>query len=212
MEKKFVDGVIGAVILDPLAGDRFAINLTANGSGASERIGEVVTIKSMVIPLIIENAGIAADGTFMYIVDIIWDRQPNGALATLPEMFNSGKDTLSLRNMGRRNRFHCLYTSGPFSLGSGTDVNTPDGVAWKITISGCNLVTIYTAATATFGAIGTGTLLIVIRNDGGGGDNMHSFRCHPRVRYIDGKGPAKENFGKVSITGGRNILHIGNRR
>ncbi len=210
MEKKFKDNVFSKE-LDGTNGDIFLLNGIDQGSSASQRIGEVLTIDQIIVPIIMESeiqTPVTVSG--LYSIEIVWDDQPNGTLPSFPELYNTGKDPLSLRNLGRRDRFHTLYTSGPILLGNEGDANTPDSIAWKITIPKVSLKATYTASGDTIASIGTGSLLLVVRNDGVAGRKMTTFRSHPRIRYHDGKG-GETFYGFPKTIGGQHILNSTNR-
>lgn len=112
IEKKFVDTVNQLFVITPtLAQTPTLINAVAEGSDFTQRIGRKVTWSNFTLRWQVRvNPATPTPSNLRCMV--VYDRQPNGALATFGDILNvSGStviDETSLQNLNNRDRFWTL--------------------------------------------------------------------------------------------------------
>jgi len=118
MELKWFDqgGVQGnlpfglAQLVQPLA-------LVAQGAGPTQRIGRTIVVKSMEMKIGLQGiwvpppAGAQALGSISYRVDVLLDKQTNGAICTGADIYDT-----SVAGTDATNRFMNLYNENRFTL------------------------------------------------------------------------------------------------
>lgn len=203
MELKFEDKIIASPQV-PSSGILILMNGLDEGISANERIGQAVCNKAIMIKMAMTPVQ-ASTTTTVYSVDIIWDRQPNGALPLITEVWLT-VEPFGFRNLQNRQRFKTLYSSGPFVLGEANSNNQADSVAWNVFIK-CQAETTYSGITDLIGSISTGSILLSIRTDAAL-LTTHKFDAISRIRYNDGQagGQANISFKNAKVVGGGSVL------
>lgn len=187
-ELNFVDTTINssAVSTTPYS---VLCNGVAAGSSASQRIGRRITIKS------IEFRGVAAPGAAAHTSSasrhvLVLDKQPNSALATYADVYDTtpGVTPYNVRNISNAPRFQVLWDSGVVCI-NGNDTtagqqtaNTEVGLN---VYKRCNIPVQFTAAGgATIGDISTNSLVWISIGEYAAASNYEqSIRGVLRIRY-----------------------------
>ncbi len=205
MELKFRDNVFTEATL-PVAGMAFLLNGINEGVKADQRIGQSVTVKSISIRIDLDAVA-ATVAVVNYVADIIWDKQPNGTLATMGQIYDFD-DNLSHRNLDQRSRFRTIATTGTFKLGSFDDNNLQEGVSWQWYVQ-MNAMSSFSGTDASIGSISSGSLLLTIRNSNGVAGAGHMLEMRTRLRYNEGEiigGFNANTFGTAKMMGGQSVL------
>lgn len=153
------------------------LNGLASGAGTNERVGRKVTIKSVSLRYIHDATG--SDPASQIRIAIIYDKQPNGALPGVTDIFNLG-NFISHLNLSNSDRFVVIM-----------DEISDSAQSASLNISGkrhvkCNLETIYGAGTNGISAINSGSLMILAANNSDPTiGNVTSLFYNVRIRYTD---------------------------
>jgi len=153
------------------------LNTMVNGTGAADRIGRRVTITKIMWRGIMIAA--SSSGPSQMRVLIVFDKQPNGALAAKTDIVLTDDFTsyLALRNS---QRFVVVCDEITDSTQSSA-LNISDKRFIK-----CNLETTYTTTLGTIADIETGALLMMVAHNGGFSLNSTSnFDATVRIRFTD---------------------------
>lgn len=185
-ELKFldVDGVTSATSI-PLSNDfttpgaTFLLNGLVPGSGASNRIGRKVTIKSLYIRCTIQLATTSVRGGNVRMM-VVYDKQAN---ATAPAVTDILLDDsfYSANNLSNRDRFVTLVDTVSEPIGTATVYGQSMVVHKKL-----NLETMYNAGAAgTIGDITSGSIYIMFAQSGTIGTGNPTATWTSRIRYTD---------------------------
>lgn len=176
-EKKSVDTLfIDNATLIP-ASNAFSVatllNGVAQGTNTNERIGRKATFKSLVYRIQYS----AADGSGASLqplrVLVVYDRQPNGALALNTDVIGVAT-FVGLTALANSDRFVIISDQIHQS-----DFSTPTtGKAFRK----MSLETVYGLTTAVIGAVNSGAILVFFAQ---AGSAQITFNAHFRLRYID---------------------------
>lgn len=132
------------------------LNGLSPGSGMDNRIGRVITMKSLLLQarLNLESSALDQAGRFL----VVYDKQANGAAPGITDILVSSS-VVSLKNLNNRNRFVILMdrTIDMNNLGGGLR-----SYSFKEYINLKNFTTVYNAGTdGTITDIVTGSLFMV---------------------------------------------------
>ena len=169
----FTDGGLG-----------FLLNGLAPGTGASQRIGKKVTLKSIQLRASI-GASIAGASPFqgMCRVFILYDKQTNASLPTIGNILETVHGT-SPMNMDNRERFVVLYDRQIALDQNGGNVSSQIKMYKRL-----NLTTVFNnGAAGTVADINSGSILIVFISEqvnNTPATNSPVVRWYSRIRYED---------------------------
>lgn len=184
VEKKFVDSGFTTNVDDSNPGV-LPINVINEGTSVSQRIGRKVCIKSVQIrgSLWMNNGSPIAAGARLMLV---WDKQANGVLATVPEIIGAVGDPYAFMNLDNRERFVVLMDKQYTFFAAGTSGVAPVVANIK---KYKNLpptsYTIYDGTGAGIADISTGALLMVLVSDAQNGLSVCTPDLRMRIRYTD---------------------------
>lgn len=183
MEKKFVDLASATYALNT-TGSIALIPVVAQGAGESQRIGRKINLMSVQMHgyCLSDTATVTARGRVM----IVYDRQPNAALAAITDVLDT-ISSQSFLNDQNKNRFRVLYNRHYAFSGN---ITTPaTGKEIKIVdefIKLRKLETTYgVVGTGAIGDIKTGALLLVTVGDVAAGTADANAVLGFRVRFYD---------------------------
>ncbi len=186
-EVKFVDQFFAAVAApQPSSSTPSVMNLLAEGSSQDQRIGEQVTMKMIQLRLtFIKDAGNTQPSTTIRAI-LVWDRQPNGALATSanilenPALVGGNEDVniMSQHNAQTRARFQFLFDK-TFTMNDGHNAHRT--MKWTVKLS--NRKVQYNGAGAGIGNINTGALLFLVMGNVTDGGNVSAISGQTRVWF-----------------------------
>lgn len=202
-EKKVRD-VSGVVANLLVTGSITHINGVAQNVANSGRIGQEICWVSFHLKIRMYPDTTAVTTIITYQVDLVWDNQPNGALAAMGDIYVDA-DAMSHRALENRERFRTIYSTGPFVLGPVAGGNQIDSVSWAMFVK-CRAKTTFFQAGNDISNIKTGALLMVARTTGLGGGLGHAFQFNGRLRFNEGRCPSKPNFGITNVRGGQSIF------
>lgn len=185
VEKKWVDIAEAAYACDT-TGTITALNLTAEAAGPSGRIGRKITMTAVQLAGTIQPFDNITQAAHCKVL-LIYDKQPNGALPAMTDIFVASTSN-SFMNLNNRDRFQVLAVH---DVAIGTQDNTAtQAFAGSPTVhvvktyKTINLPTIYDGATAAIGDVQTGSLLLVTVGDRAAGLGGVFFGA-VRTRYGD---------------------------
>ncbi len=164
----------------------------AIGTDIDERIGRTVVIKKLFVNMQLIPA--VGSLTASYRILLLYDRQPNGTLATEDAIFDGvgPHNALSFKEMDSRDRFKTLYNSGLITLNG----NAAADSIWNQEIAlELNLPQTFSGTSSTIGSITTGALLMVAIGKNAGAGQGHDLITENRIRFVDG-GNRKERVYK----------------
>lgn len=178
-ELKDVTGFQNAVL--PLATTTAAvalINGIAQGTGAGERIGRKVTMKSLFIRGYVAKQG-ATVGSVPIRILIVYDKQTNATLPATTDVVVT--DTvMAPMNLANAQRFTVLYDR-VFNLGEDGD----NVFNFSKYIKMNHDVTYNAGTTNTIGSIQTGSVISFVWSNGGLGGAAPAHAIWTRFRYTD---------------------------
>jgi len=201
LEKKFNDGlvtnnhpIVTAFTIIPTSG-------VIQGTGDDERIGQqwVFTSLNFKFSLTPQTTTIDQINKVM----IFYDKQSNGLIATLGELFES-PNILSHSNLTFRKRFRTLYSSGVFALGGNTSPNVTSSKSWEVNIDTHLPVQGFGATDAATGVI-TGQILVVLMSTATAVELSHNFSYRRRYRFIETAAIGEAKTFRTSIKHGPSI-------
>lgn len=182
-ELKYVDVGVQQNNFDD-AGIGILLNGLAPGTGASQRIGKKVTIKTIQMRAAI-SANVAGTNTFSGMVRcfIVYDKQANAAFPTVGAILEQATGS-SPMNMDNRDRFLVLYDR-QFALDQlGGNPSAQIKMYKRV-----NLTTVFNAGTAgTVADITSGSIYVVFIGEGVSvvaPTNIPFVRWYSRIRYED---------------------------
>lgn len=181
-ELKYVDAANDVTFA--VAGTLILLNGIAPGTGASQRIGKKVTMKSLQFRAAI-NSGDTGAVPFRGMVRLLWiyDKQANATAPTSAQILESAQ-AASPMNMDNRDRFVVLTDKQYAVDQSGGHQSVQMKFFKKM-----NLQTVFNAgATGAIGDITTGSVYLIILADNGGptaSTNLPVISYYNRIRYED---------------------------
>lgn len=188
-EWKAVD-TVGEVIIQP-GGDVVPLNMMAEGTGISQRVGRQITVKCIEIRAWIE--WIAGGDAQAIKFAVVYDRSPNGVAAHFGDIFQPLAGVITnkslpcyMQNLSNRGRFDILWdnlhSTAPGSLAA-THTSPPPVFELKID---CTLGTVYMSTGGTMGSMQAGAVYFVFADSTLPADPPeHSLNLTARVRYTD---------------------------
>lgn len=180
-ELKFVD--IAATPTITFASGTFSagtlLNGSVPGSGATDRIGRKVVIKSLLYRYAFSLAASSTGGGTLRIL-IVYDKQANAAAPLITDILLADSFT-SPNNLSNRDRFITLFDELTEPLGSGANYQVANVGYKKL-----NLEQMFNAGTAgTIGDITSGSIYLFVAQSGAIGTANPTFSIRTRVRYSD---------------------------
>ncbi len=158
-------------------------DLIVQGTSPNERIGSVTCIKSISIRVCVTSG--VGDLNQCYRMMLLWDKQPNGALAVTSDVLEGAGSwsSNSFFEMDSRDRFKILMNK-QFSMGS---LDSSDISKYYEFYSKANLNSIYVNNTGGgIAQITSGALILMIIADQA--TNTAFFNVRHRIRFVDSKG------------------------
>lgn len=166
-EYKFID--VNVNVNSSNAGAAQLLTVVAEGSDNTDRIGRKITMKSFDYDLTWSNgladlATLASwpEGAAKLKIGFVWDKQPNGALATYANVYSTAGTVLAPfrhRNPNNIDRFDVLAVEDVVISAGG-----PNTVQMKRHVK-TNLVTRFDGTTSAIGDISSGALIIVFADN-----------------------------------------------
>ncbi len=174
------------------------INNIAQGPSNLQRIGDVMTVTNIMLRFTCKAT--ATSTAQSYRVMLIWDKQPNKAIATLADIFTGGAphSTLDFLELDGRKRFQTVFNSGIFMVGANTNDN--DNRVFEFYCK-AKAETIWTGDGGTIGFLTTGALLLVTIGSNGTAANVCSMDFQLRLRFVDGSSKGNPRFWNKRTVG-----------
>ncbi len=162
-EVKYVDSDFGGFRIQPTGtAVTLLVNGIAEGVARNQRIGERVSLKMLELRLNFFKDAAQPESSEQLRFLVIWDRQPNGGLATVGNIFenigtaNSVANMLSPFDINNSKRFQILLDR-TFTLNDGD--MTGKSVHWRVPLR--HKTPQYNGAGATIAQVNTGSLLML---------------------------------------------------
>lgn len=191
IEKKYVDLAAANYNCDT-TGTVTLIPVIAQGAGESQRIGRQVTLRSLECRGFFLNNSTAITNDVRMM--IVWDKQPNKALAAVTDILNSASVN-SFNNDQNKRRFKVLKNcdevlcGNSLTAGQNNDSTCKDADFYIKLGNGKRkkgLISEFgTAGTGAIGDITTGALLLVTVGSTAAGTAACTLTAGFRVRYTD---------------------------
>lgn len=186
-ERKFLDGQFNALDVEPaVTAVLFFVNGIAEGVSENQRIGERVRLKTLDLRFQFDKSAANVNASTTCRFTILWDRQPNGGLATVAQVLetvtgtNNVLDMCSPYNAQNRKRFQVLKDAR-FTLNDGH--NESRVFHWRVPLR--NKTPQYNGAGAAIGNVNTGALLMMILGDITQGGNVTVLDMTTRLWYVE---------------------------
>jgi len=160
VEDKYVDTNIGTAVSVTSTPTITLLNGVAQGSNVSNRLGNQITITRLEL----KSITVVGDATQFMRLCLIWDKQPNGALAAEADIWALAGQPLSQRNNDKIARFDILWDHR-FIL------DTNDSVKMVDRNMRVNRKTYFNATAGAIANITTGALLLFQLSDSGAAPN-----------------------------------------
>ncbi len=186
-EIKFVDQFFtAAAVPQPSTSVPSVMNLLQEGVSQDQRIAEQATMKMIQLRLVFIKDGGNALPTTVVRALLVWDRQPNGALANVtnvlenPALVGGNEDVniMSQHNAQTRLRFQYIFDK-TFTLNDGH--NEHRTFKWTVKLS--NRKVQYNGPGAGIGQINTGALLFFVMGNVTDGGNVSAVSGQTRVWF-----------------------------
>ena len=165
------------------------MNQYPQGVASTQRIGDATTTTKIGLRVSITNLTTTKAG--LYKIMIIYDKQPNGALPGLSDLFvGAGTNPLDFSELDNRHRFKVLMTTGPFTMGAtGNDNGTRCFEVYLDT----KLSTSWNGSLSTIGATNSGSIILLLLSDNSLASETHLIDLQYRMRFDDTRytGPPK---------------------
>lgn len=159
------------------------LNGVVPGTGASQRIGRKIQMKSYELKLYanVDTATTITSVRFM----LVLDRQANAAAPVFADVYDQATTT-TLRNISNKARFKVLYDSGLVSLTGNTAAPNDNSLVTFTHYRKCNIPVQYNAGTAgTIADIQTNSLYLMAIGSTVSGTADANLSGWIRVRYSD---------------------------
>lgn len=184
-ELKYVDIASASYACDT-TGTVTALNLTAVGDDNTTRDGRQICNRSVHVQGLIRPETAGASTVNLSRLMLVWDSQPNGAIATITDILVAST-SVSATNLDNRERFTILrdkrYSQGAQSTTASqsySDGNNTYAVSEYVNLK--DVKTTYNNTTAVIAAVTTGALLMVTIGSAATGG---AFVGTTRVRFTD---------------------------
>lgn len=186
-ERKFLDNVFANNVVDSADATSislFVLNAVADGVNNFERIGRKMAMRSLYIQLAVElNAAAVLNASYVRMI-VVLDRQPNGALPTVPNVLllpasgNLLTEMLSPNNLNNSKRFVTLWdhrVTFQRNFISGRLVQKYIPLSQSVQFNGTG---------GTIGNIATNSLILIMIGDVAGGGPQSLFSGTIRLRFV----------------------------
>lgn len=183
-EKKVNDLAYATYVCDT-TGTVTLLNGIAAGTDFNQRIGRRIRITDVMIQGGVAAVDATTDDTYCLVM-LIYDSQPNQAIATIAEIFSQANAT-SFHNLNNRDRFKVLSTDRVMLSRNNTGATIAVGSCNQTAVNRyikTDLVTTFDAATGTIADITTGAVLLVTLGDVAAGSGG-AYYASTRVRFTD---------------------------
>lgn len=196
MERKYVDT---GLVIDTLAGALGATQLIATipqGTNIGQRIGRECTIQSVECNFTLYAPQVVYSSKFM--IALVWDRQPNKALATYSDIFDQGpvaaNSVWNFKNRDNQKRFQILKIWRKVLIGCVGAGNSPaDSQVTDRSVVDIHYyrkmnhkVQFGTAGSGDIGDITTGAFIMATCADlSNGATGAVEFNYNIRVTFVD---------------------------
>ena len=181
IDLKSVETAISATVSS--TGATVILSGMPQADGQGSRSGDSVLVRSFFANLTgkSDTATITSRGR----VSIVWDKQPNGALATYANIYSSASPT-AFKNVGNANRFDILWekdwcNSGPSVI----DQTTADTCVVLKGNRAVNKRSQFIGTDATIASIGSGVLIFAVVGNVAAGTADALLTGHVRVNFVD---------------------------
>lgn len=161
------------------------LSLIRLGTGAQNRTGRIVTVKSIQLRMqILYTPGAATTGASSYCILLVLDKQCNEGAASATSVMTSAAFTQGLVNLNNNKRFQILrrivsdVQSGAGIQTAFASVNKTHDVFMK-----CNIPLIYDADDGNVGDLTSNNLFLLASADGS--DDLVSVNGTARLRFQD---------------------------
>lgn len=154
------------------------LNGLLSGADVSERVGRKVTLRSLLFRYTVSLGATSVGGSPTRIL-LIYDKQANGALPAVTDVLLADNFS-SPNNLAARDRFVTLadIMVDPISV---QDSFSVAGSVFKL----FNLEEVFSGGTATIGSIASGSLFVMMAQNGSVTTAAPSVTWYARVRYVD---------------------------
>lgn len=187
VEKKYIDVSATTNSLNT-TGVVQALNLVAVGDDNNNRDGrETQNVSVAIRGLIIPEDASTPNPTLVRVL-LVWDQQPNGALATIANILQNAT-ALSFNNLDNKKRF-IILRDNQYAVG-GIDNTATQAYAQSPTVHsiyeyvklGPKYSSSWSGTTGVIGSLATGALLLVQIGTGAAGSGA-SLQAFTRVRFV----------------------------
>lgn len=174
---------------------------TATGTTSITRIGNEITITSINIYIEVYATTPSATGVLKNTgrLFLVYDKQPNGVMATFANINDSATTPFGFRNLNNRMRFKTLWDSGLFSISDNTG-NKDYHHCWSVFMN-TSLPVGYSTSGSNMTDIQTGNLMLFNQVDTPS-TSLFKVQGRIRLRFTDGKQVGSDQLK----TWGRNII------
>jgi len=203
-EIKLVDGTAGAAGANTLVLDTTGriqpVNLIASGSGFNNRIGRKIEMQSLHLHGVVVQTGTATTTTDYTRIVVVYDRQTNGAIPVLQDIFTNYSQTSSTSssvfsdlNPDERERFQILAdyrlvlpaTTAAGTTGASDGLQPTFNVNRFIKLNGASTIYKGDTSPSVIGDIATGALYIITMGSFAPGSEGFKAVLSWRLRYKD---------------------------
>jgi len=203
-EIKLVDGTAGAAGANNLALDTTGriqpVNLITSGSGFNNRIGRKIEMQSLHLHGVLVQTGTATTTTDYTRIVVVYDRQTNGAIPVLQDIFTNYSQTSSTSssvfsdlNPDERERFQILAdyrlvlpaTTAAGTTGASDGLQPTFNVNRFIKLNGASTIYKGDTSPSVIGDIATGALYIITMGSFAPGSEGFKAVLSWRLRYKD---------------------------
>lgn len=187
-EVKFIDlSIDDANVPQPATSVPLLMNAIAEGASFQERIGEVASLKRIDVRLTFDKHANNNDPVTFVRVMLVWDKQPNGGLATVGSILenpnihvgNEDANILSQLNAQTRPRFGILKDS-LLPMSDGHNANRT--LKWSVGLS--NRKVQYNGAGGAIANINTGALLLLVMGNITDGGSVSTVSGQIRMFFV----------------------------
>jgi len=179
------------------------VNGISAGTSNTQRIGDTMVITQISMRFCAVATGTSVNACYRFM--LLWDTQPNKALATLEDIFvgTSPHSPLDFMELDNRNRFRTVWNSGVFAIGANTNDN--DNRTFEFYCD-CKAETVWTGGSGDIGSLTSGALLLVHISNKGVTGNVATVDFQTRIRFNDGQSSRNARFFNKRTVGSLNSL------
>ncbi len=166
------------------------LNLVSGGTASTNRIGDTMIITSIQLRACMRATATSVNSCYRLM--IIYDRQPNKAIASLDDIFVGGAPhgPMDYMELDNRKRFSVVYNSDVFAIGANTNDNDNRVLTF---FCKARAETVWSDSSGVIGSLTTGSLLLVHISDRSASAEVANMDFQVRIRFTDGQydGPTK---------------------